>query len=156
GVPFALRRGRAVKCSRVTPPPWGTVAYFGAGLVLFALFFAKAAYEKDGAIATGEWNNLGDLAFHVGIVVGFVKGQNFPPEHPELAGARLTYPFLCDFVTAELVAAGAPLLGALYGQNLLLAVVLLVLLVRWAEALTRDRLAALLAPVVVLFCGGFG
>ena len=38
---------------------------------------------------------------------GFVRGQNFPPEHPELAGVRLTYPFGVDLAAAPAVAAGA-------------------------------------------------
>jgi hypothetical protein len=153
-----LRPGRAAgrKRTRTAPPSWSVVAYFAVFLVFFGLFFAKAAYERNGAIMTGEWNNLGDLGFHVAIIEGFVQGQNFPPEHPEFAGARLTYPFLCDFVTAELVAAGAPLLAAMFGQNLILAFALLVLLYRWTQALTRDGLAAMLLPVIVLFCGGLG
>lgn len=137
-------------------PSWPMVAYFAAFLLLFLAFFAKAGYPREGGIWTGEWNNLGDLGLHIGIIEGFVKGQNFPPEHPELAGARLTYPFLADFLAAQLVTAGAPLLEAIFWQDVLLAFVLLGLMFRWALALTRDRAAAFLAPVVVFFCGGLG
>jgi hypothetical protein len=149
-------RRRSRKAGAPLNLSWPVVAYFAAFFILFAAFFAQAAYERDGAIATGEWNNLGDLGFHVGIISGFVKGENFPPEHPEYAGARLTYPFLCDFITALLVAAGAPMLAAMFWQNLVLALALLGALYLWAFELTRDRLAALLAPVVVCFCGGLG
>jgi hypothetical protein len=159
-VPAAVARLRPSptprKRPRAAPPSTALVVYFAVFLVFLGVFFARAAYERDGAILTGEWNNLGDLAFHVSIVEGFVQGQNFPPEHPEFAGARLTYPFLCDFVAAELVVGGLPLLAAFYVQNLVLAVVLLALLHRWTKLLTRDGLAALLLPVVVLFCGGLG
>jgi hypothetical protein len=161
GVPLAVARLARTEAARrrrarAAAPSRPLIAYFAVFLVFLGVFFAKAAYERHGAILTGEWNNLGDLAFHVGIVEGFVQGQNFPPEHPEFAGARLTYPFLCDFVTAMLVVGGMPLLAAMYVQNLLLAFVLLALLYRWTSALTRDRLAAMLLPVVVLFCGGLG
>jgi hypothetical protein len=161
GVPLAAARYYRAepgprRRSRVTAPSTTLVAYFAVLLVFLGVFFAKAGYERNGAILTGEWNNLGDLAFHVGIVEGFVQGENFPPEHPEFAGARLTYPFLCDFVTAMLVTGGIPVLPAMYVLDLVLAFVLVALLHGWAWALTRDRLAAMLLPVIVLFCGGLG
>ncbi|HYN86447.1 MAG TPA: hypothetical protein VER32_14450 [Pyrinomonadaceae bacterium] len=134
-----------------------------ATLVLFVLsalvsraVFARAAYVRGGDLFTGLDNNIGDLPFHAGIVSGFVHGENFPPEHPEYAGARLTYPFIVDFVAAMFVRAGATLEGSLFWQNFMLAVALVVLLWRWASELTRDRLAALFAPALVLLSGGLG
>src|SRR5205085_7941991 len=52
-------------------------------------------------IFTGVDTNLGDLPFHIAVVSGFAYGDNFPPQHPEFAGVRLTYPFVVDFVTAD-------------------------------------------------------
>lgn len=125
-------------------------------LVLFWSVYERAMFERGGAIYTGVDNNLGDLPFHLSIITSFVHGENFPPVHPEYAGARLTYPFVVDFVAAMFARAGATYEGALFWENLLLAVSLVGLLYRFALAWTNDRLAALLAPVLTLFSGGLG
>jgi hypothetical protein len=135
------------------------VAYlltFGAMAALFAMLFRGTMYVQDGAIWTNNHNNLGDLPWHLGIIQGFAVGNNYPPQHPEFAGVRLTYPLLVDFQTAQLVAAGASLSGALLLHNFLLGVSLLALLYRWGVLLTRRVGAALLAPVLVVFSGGLG
>ena len=105
---------------------------------------------------TGVDHNLGDLPFHLAIVTSFLYGHNFPPEHPELTGARLTYPFLVDLVAALLMAAGASVRQALRLENVALAGALVALLHRFARRLTADPLAALLAPLLVLASGGLG
>jgi hypothetical protein len=116
----------------------------------------RAALFEDGAIGTGVDHNLGDLPFHLAIIEGFVHGENVPPEHPELAGVRLTYPFLVDFVVAMAVRAGGTLRSALLLEGLGLGLCLVALLHRWALLLTRDRLAALVSPVLFLLNGGMG
>ena len=65
-----------------------------------AVFDRAIVATPEGGIATGVDHNLGDLPFHLAIVNGFVRGENFPPEHPELAGVRLTYPFGVDLAAA--------------------------------------------------------
>jgi hypothetical protein len=90
------------------------------------------------------------------VINGFVHGQNFPPQHPEFAGASLTYPFVVDFVTAMFVRAGASLENAFFWQNYAMMLALTGLLHRWALRLTRDRIAALLVPALVFLSGGFG
>ncbi|MCA1643627.1 MAG: hypothetical protein LC785_17170, partial [Acidobacteria bacterium] len=123
-------------------------------LVLFWSVYGRAMFERGGAIYTGVDNNLGDLPFHLSIITSFAHGENFPPTHPEYAGARLTYPFVVDFVAAMFARAGATYEGALFWENLLLSVSLTGLLYRFALVWTGDRLAALLAPVLTIFSGG--
>jgi hypothetical protein len=130
--------------------------FYALAAVVLWLVFERAMYQNEGGIFTGVDNNIGDLPFHLAIISGFVHGENFPPQHPEFAGVRLTYPFVVDFVAAMLVRAGATLQGALFWQNYLLALSLTGLLHRWALKLTRDRVAALLTPLLVLLSGGFG
>jgi hypothetical protein len=116
----------------------------------------RAVLFEDGGIGTGVDHNLGDLPFHIAIISGFVHGENLPPEHPELAGVRLTYPFLVDFVAAMLMRAGASLRAALFLEGMLLGLCLVVILHRWSLLLTRDALAAIVAPVLFLLNGGMG
>ncbi|HYE13188.1 MAG TPA: hypothetical protein VD968_01970 [Pyrinomonadaceae bacterium] len=134
----------------------GVVVFYLAAAVLFWMVFAGAMYETREGVFTATDTNIGDLPFHVAVITGFAHGENFPPEHPEFAGARLTYPFVVDFVTAMFVRAGATLEGALFWQNLAMMLALVGLLHRWALELTRDRAAALMTPALVLLSGGFG
>jgi hypothetical protein len=147
-----LREAVARPSLRATAP----LVLVVCSLVLFWSVYERAMFERGGAIYTGVDNNLGDLPFHLSIITSFVHGENFPPVHPEYAGARLTYPFVVDFVAAMFARAGATYEGALFWENLLLAVSLVGLLYRFALAWTNDRLAALFAPVLTIFSGGLG
>ena len=132
------------------------VLLFVCGSVMLWLLFGRAMFVRGGEIFTGVDNNLGDLPFHISIINSFVEGQNFPPQHPEYAGARLTYPFIVDFVAAMFVRAGASLEAALFWQNFLLGLSLVGLLYRFALKLTGNRVAATFAPVLTLLSGGLG
>jgi hypothetical protein len=147
-----VRDGFVRPSLRTTAPLALTVC----ALVLFWIVFGRAMFERAGEIYTGVDNNLGDLPFHLSIIESFVRGGNFPPVHPEYAGARLTYPFVVDFVAAMFTRAGAGVESALFYENVLLAVSLVGLLYRFALEWTRDRLAAVIAPVLVVFSGGLG
>ncbi|HEY0173728.1 MAG TPA: hypothetical protein VGB98_22130 [Pyrinomonadaceae bacterium] len=134
----------------------GTLVFYSAAAVVFWMVFARAMYQTPQGIFTGVDTNIGDLPFHLSVVTGFAYGENFPPQHPEYAGVRLTYPFVVDFVTALFVRAGATLEGAMFWQNFAMIMSLTGLLHAWALRLTRERLAALLVPALVLLSGGFG
>ncbi|HEX8472415.1 MAG TPA: hypothetical protein VF666_00120 [Pyrinomonadaceae bacterium] len=134
----------------------GVVIFYASVAVLFWFLFGRVMYVSGGEVFTGAETNLGDLPFHISIITGFAFGDNFPPQHPEFSGVRLTYPFMIDFVAAMFVRAGASLEGVMFWQNFVLALALVGLLHRWAWRLTRDRLAALITPALVLLSGGLG
>lgn len=129
--------------------------YTGVAALVWQVTGRAAIFER-GSIATGVDHNLGDLPFHLGIISGFTYGGNVPPEHPELAGVRLTYPFVIDFVAAMAVKAGGSLRSALFFEGVILGICLVGLLYRWALLLTRDRLAGFMSPVLFLLNGGMG
>ncbi len=89
-------------------------------------------YEDARGIYTGFETNIGDLPFHISIIEGFAKGENFPPEHTEFAGVPLTYPFMVDFVAACFMRLGADLSEALLIENFALMLAFAVLLKWWA------------------------
>jgi hypothetical protein len=134
----------------------GTLVFYLVAALLFWLVFDRAMYRTTEGIFTGVDTNIGDLPFHLAVISGFAYGENFPPQHPEFAGVRLTYPFVVDFVTAMFVRAGASLQGAMFWQNFAMMLSLTGLLQRWALKLTRERVAALLTPALVLLSGGLG
>jgi len=117
---------------------------------------ARVMYANVAGVFTGLDTNIGDLPFHLGVITNFSWGHNFPPQHPEFAGARLAYPFVADFVTSMFVRAGMSLPGAFFWQNLILLLALIALLHRWSLLLLGDRTAALLTPVIALLSGGLG
>jgi hypothetical protein len=130
--------------------------FYVISAVLLWCYFTNVMFERQDGIFTSIGNNVGDLPFHLSVITSFVRGANFPPEHPDFAGARLTYPFLSDFIAAIFVRAGADLQGALFLENLVLTLALVGLLYYWALKLTRDTVAALITPSLILLSGGLG
>lgn len=151
----ALRRSRRA----VLRPSWSAIGSFIFYALVAALLwtvFERALFELPDGVYTGVQNNYGDLPFHLSVITSFARGENFPPQDPTFAGVRFTYPFLSDFVAAMFVRGGASLRGAMFVENFVLALSLVGLLHRWTLLLVRDRLAAAIAPVLVLLSGGLG
>ncbi len=134
------------------------------GYILFYLFtaavlwqcFQKAMMELPEGIVTGVLNNFGDLPFHISVITSFVYGNNLQPEDPTYAGVKFTYPFLTDFISAIFVRCGASLRQAMFIENFVIALAFVGLIHSWALVMLRDRLAALLTPLLVILNGGFG
>ena len=132
-----------------------TVFYIVVGAILWRAF-QRAMIETPEGIFTGLLNNFGDLPFHVSVITGFSFGNNFPPQDPTYAGVRFTYPFLTDFVSAIFVRCGADLRQSMFLENFVVALAFVGLIHRWALEMLRDRLAALITPILVILNGGFG
>ena len=131
-------------------------AYYAALLLVLYFFFDRAMIETKDGIYTGGSQNLGDLPFHLGAIFSFTEGNNFPPENPSFAGAKFTYPFMADLITAYLVKFGAGVRAAMLAQNVFWGFSLIVVLEIFARKLTGSRLAGKLTPLLLLFCGGAG
>ncbi|MCU1267682.1 MAG: hypothetical protein JWM21_4000 [Acidobacteria bacterium] len=158
----------------------GYFLYYAIAAILFGLIFDRAMIQKPDGIYTGVLNNFGDLPFHLSVITGFAYGHNYPPEDPTFAGVRFTYPFLTDFISAVFLRCGASLSNSVFIENLvvrwpflrplvfcslrnsmfienfLLAIGFMGVLHRWAWEMLRDRVAALLTPLLVVLNGGFG
>ncbi len=130
--------------------------YYAVFLLLFVFFFDRTMIETDQGIFTGGSNNLGDLPFHLGAIFSFTDGANFPPQNPSFAGARFSYPFIADFVTAAFMKLGIGVKDAMLVQNVAWAFSLLVILERFVLKLTNDRLASKIAPALLFLSGGLG
>ncbi|HEX6284291.1 MAG TPA: hypothetical protein VFZ71_05425, partial [Pyrinomonadaceae bacterium] len=124
--------------------------------VVFWKVFARAVIQNPAGISTGLLNNFGDLPFHISVITSFAYGNNFPPEDPTYAGVRFTYPFISDFVSSIFLRCGADLRQSMFIENFLLAISFVGLLHRWALEMLRDRLAAIVTPLLVLLNGGLG
>jgi len=131
-------------------------AYYAFFFVVFWLFFDRTVYEMADGIYTGGSQNLGDLPFHLGAIFSFTEGNNFPPLNPSFAGAKFSYPFMSDFLTACLIKLGAGFKTAICVQNVAWAFALLVVLERFVVRLTSNKLAGRIAPALLFFSGGLG
>jgi len=152
------RTTRAISRAATRPDRWAFIyfLFYAAVAIGMWLVFSRAMFEKPDGIYTGVLNNYGDLPFHLSVITRFAFGRNFPPEDPTFAGARFTYPFLTDFVSAMFVRAGATLRDSLFMENYLLGVALVGVLHRFGQKLLRNRTAAILTPVLVILNGGLG
>jgi hypothetical protein len=136
--------------------PIGYIVFYLLVAIVLWLVFQRAMIESPEGIYTGVLNNFGDLPFHLSVITSFAYGNNFLPEDPTFAGARFTYPFLTDFISAIFVRCGAGLHSSMFIENLVVALAFVGLLHRWALVMFRDRLAAIITPVLVILNGGFG
>jgi hypothetical protein len=134
----------------------GTAVFYVLVVIVLWRVFGRAVIEEPEGLFTGVLNNFGDLPFHISVITSFVYGENFPPEDPTYAGVKFTYPFLTDFISAIFVRCGANLRESMFVGNMFVAVSFVGLVHRWALVLLRDRLAALLTPLIVLLSGGLG
>lgn len=137
-------------------PSFGYVLFYMAVPLLAWFIFDRAMIVKPEGIYTGVLNNFGDLPFHLSVISSFAYGHNYPPEDPTFAGVRFTYPFLTDFISAVFVRCGASLRASMLIENILLSVAFVGVLHRWAWELLRDRVAAIVTPLLVVLNGGFG
>jgi hypothetical protein len=150
----------AAGISRATTSPdrWALIYFlFYAGVAIVMWFvFSRAMFEGADGLYTGVLNNYGDLPFHISVITRFAFGQNFPPEDPTFAGARFTYPFMTDFVSAMFVRGGASLRDSLFIENYFVGVALVGVLHRFGQKLLRNRTAAILTPLIIILNGGLG
>ena len=155
----ALKADLAVASQAIRNPDRITLSYaaFYSGIsILFWRIFDRAVIVAPDGISTGLLNNFGDLPFHISVITSFAFGNNFPPQDPTFAGVHFTYPFLTDFVSAIFVVCGANLRESMFIENFMVAVAFVGLVHRWAWVMLRDRLAAVLTPLLVLLNGGLG
>ena len=129
-------------------------------LLLFAplywlLFSTHTLARGEGGVYSGG-SAFYDLSFHAALASSFAYGQNFPAIYTPLPPEPLLYPFMPDFLTAALMAAGLGLRAAMLATALPLALVVTGLFYTFALRLVRTQRAAALATILFLLNGGLG
>jgi hypothetical protein len=140
------------------PDRWDLIYFLFYAVVFVVMWdvFSRAFLEKPDGFYTGVLNNFGDLPFHISVITRFAYGQNFPPEDPTFAGARFTYPFMTDFISAMFLRVGASIRESMFIENWILGVAMVGVLHRFGQELLRNRTAAIITPVLVILSGGLG
>ena len=149
--------GHRWRASVYTPGhPWPLLAVVLVCGAWTVHFFQQAyVYTRDGLLA-GYVNIWGDWAAHLSFAGSFAYGRNFPPEFPIDPGHHLGYPFMIDFLAADLVPLGASLTTALTATSAMLALAFPAVLYLAALRFAGARVAAVTAVFVFLLSGGLG
>ncbi len=130
--------------------------YYAFFFLLFWFFFGQTVYQTSDGIFTGGSQNLGDLPYHIGAILGFSDAAKFPPDNPIWAGAKYAYPFITDFISACFVKLGIGYREAIVTQNVLWTFSLFVLLEKFVARVTANKLAGRIAPALLFLSGGLG
>ena len=153
---FAEARTRWSASPRSPGHPWPLAAVVLACGVWTVHFLHQAyVYTPDGLYA-GYVTIWGDWAAHLSFAGSFAYGHNFPPEYPIDPGHHLGYPFMIDFLAANLVPLGSRLTSSLVMTSGLLGLAFPAVLYLAAERFVAGRAAAVLAVFVFLLSGGLG
>jgi hypothetical protein len=130
---------------------------YGLAILVWAWLIAdRTLFATAEGLSINNVNNLGDLPYHLQITASFAYGQNFPPQNPVFAGVGFSYHYISDFLAALFVAAGGTLAGGMFLVTMVIGVSVLALVHRWTSDITGDRVAARVAPLLLVFSGGLG
>jgi hypothetical protein len=119
-------------------------------------FLSQAYVFKPDGLYAGYVNIWGDWAAHLSFTGSFAYGRNFPPQFPIDPGNHLGYPFMIDFLAANLVPLGTSLTSALVLSSGLLGLAFPAVLYLAAQRFAGGRAAAAIAVIVFLLSGGLG
>ncbi len=136
--------------------PWPLAAVFLVCGAWTVRFLQHAYVVKPDGLWAGYVNIWGDWAAHLAFAGSFAYGHNFPPQYPLDPGNNLGYPFMIDFLAANLVPLGSPLTSALVLTSGLLGLAFPAVLYLAAARFAGGRGAATVAVFVFLLGGGLG
>ena len=119
-------------------------------------FLHQAYVYTPSGVFAGYVNIWGDWAAHLTFAGSFAYGHNFPPEYPIDIGHRMGYPFMIDFLAADLVPLGLSLTEALTATSAVLGLAFPAVLYLAALRFTAGRAASAIAVFVFLLSGGLG
>jgi len=136
--------------------PWPLAAIFFVCGAWTVHFLHQAWVVKPDGLWAGYINIWGDWATHLTFAGSFAYGHNFPPQYPIDPGNHLGYPFMIDFLAANLVPLGSSLPSALVLTSGLLGLAFPAVLYLAGLRFAGGRAAAVIAAAVFLLSGGLG
>ena len=150
----AVARWGASPRSPGHPWPLGAVVLVCGAWTLH--FLGQAYVYKPDGLYAGYVNIWGDWAAHLSFAGSFAYAHNFPPEFPIDPGNHLGYPFMIDFLAANLVPLGSKLTSSLVLSSALLGLAFPAVLYLTARRFAGGRAAGAIAVFVFLLSGGLG
>lgn len=136
--------------------PWPLAAIFLVAAAWTIHFLSQAWQIRPDGLYAGYINIWGDWAAHLAFAGSFAYGHNFPPQFSVDPGNHLGYPFMLDFLAANLVPLGAPLTTSLVLTSGLLGLAFPAVLYLAAARFAGGRAAGVIATAIFLLSGGLG
>ncbi|HKW70669.1 MAG TPA: hypothetical protein VJP81_08825 [Candidatus Dormibacteraeota bacterium] len=136
--------------------PWPLLAIFVVCGAWSVHFLHQAFVYTPSGLYAGYVNIWGDWAAHLTYTGSFAYGHNFPPEYPVDPGHRFGYPFMIDFLAADLVPLGLSLTEAVTATSAILGLAFPAVFYLAALRFTAGRAASAIAVFAFLLSGGLG
>ncbi|GEM_PF-1291515 len=134
--------------------PWAiglcAVLFIYIAAVSIVLFWGESHTMRSSFIG---W---GDMALHISLTEHFSVVSPFNLAHPLAGGARLTYPFMIDFISGIFRALGADQVLAFRIPVYLFGISALLLLFSAAARILKSKFFAVIALVLILWGSGSG
>lgn len=124
-------------------------------ILITVLFWGHVLVLKDSAFYGGQ-TTYGDLSMHLGMVTSIARQGIFPPEYSILPGARLSYPFLTNSLSASLYLFGTPLRWSVILPSLAMSFVCFAGFFILAKKLSGNNKSAVFAVLLFFITGGLG
>ena len=125
-------------------------------LVLYFLLIKTVLFEAPDGTLRAALVGWGDTALHLNIIERFATAKHFVLEHPLMAGAPLTYPFLLNFISGIYRSLGASRVFAYAFPLLVSGFSAIVLLFSVARRFLGSKGIAVLILVLIIFGAGLG
>lgn len=151
-----LKRREAIKLKLDLAASFKWAVWIGGWIVIWLIVWRRMLYQESGGLFAGWVNIWGDWAAHLSYTTSFAFGDNFPVKMPLLIGAKFSYPFLVDFLSAILIKLGSGLIPAMLLPGMIFSTALVVILTGFGQTLAQSFKAGKLTAMVFLFNGGLG
>lgn len=135
----------------------GLAVYLAVWSAFFGWFWLTAfSTSPAGGLVVHHPYLWADWPLHFTLVTAMVEGGGLPTENPILVGESWHYPFLADWLSAQLVRAGMALVPALVWPSLLACLATVWLLPHFFHVMLRDQSSAVIASWLFWCVGGLG
>ncbi len=124
-------------------------------ILILALFWGHVIVGKNSAYYGGQ-STYGDLAMHLGMITSIARQGVFPPEYSILPGARLSYPFLVNSMSATLYLFGTPLRWSVILPSLVMSYSCFAGFFMLAKKVSGNNKSAVWAVLLFFITGGLG
>jgi len=149
-------RRRWLRPWRAVGHPWPLLAVVVVCGAWTIHFLHQAYVYTPAGLYAGYINIWGDWAAHLSFTGSFAYGHNFPPEYPIDTGHRMGYPFMIDFLAADLIPLGLSLTQSITATSTMLGLAFPAVLYLAALRFTAGRAASTMAVFAFLLSGGLG
>lgn len=148
---------KLVNNSRRRWPDLVVIGFFSFWLAYFAWFWARSVtLTETGDLMLNHVNMWGDWAAHftMGSAMGY--RELLLTQSPFLIGAKFSYPFLANLISAFLIKLGVPFFSAFIVPSFIASIALVFALYYFFKTLLSNKVLAVVASLIVLLNGGLG